>query len=125
MSHGALDLRRIQLTALGDLTCRPEAALQIHQIGATGVKAPTMLKPARPHYSIEAMDEKAQGVVLLRAVVAPDGSVSDTCIEKGLHRDLDLEAVAAARAWMFHPGMKDGVAVPIQVTIELSFTLRN
>ncbi len=125
VSHGALDLRRIQLTALGDLTCRPDAALGVTHIGDSGVKAPTILKQARPRYSVEAMDEKAQGFVLVKAVVAPDGSVSGTCIEKGLHRDLDLEAVAAARAWTFHPATKDGVAIPVQIKIELSFTLRN
>jgi outer membrane biosynthesis protein TonB len=37
---------------------------------------------------------------------------------------LDAQAVLAAKQWLFNPGMKDGVAVAVRVTIEMSFTLR-
>jgi outer membrane biosynthesis protein TonB len=34
------------------------------------------------------------------------------------------EAMKAARQWTFQPGMRQGEAVPVQVTIELAFSLR-
>jgi TonB family protein len=37
---------------------------------------------------------------------------------------LDQEAVKAARQWRFAPGRRQGQAVPVLVTIELTFTLR-
>jgi outer membrane biosynthesis protein TonB len=32
--------------------------------------------------------------------------------------------VKAAREWKFEPGKKDGKPVPVQVTLELTFTLK-
>ena len=37
---------------------------------------------------------------------------------------LDQEAIKAAKQWRFSPGMKQGVAVPVLVTISMGFTLR-
>jgi outer membrane biosynthesis protein TonB len=37
---------------------------------------------------------------------------------------LDQEAIKAARQWRFRPGRLMGEAVPVLVTIELTFTLR-
>ena len=37
---------------------------------------------------------------------------------------LDQEAIKAARQWRFAPGTRMGQAVPVQITIELTFTLR-
>ena len=34
------------------------------------------------------------------------------------------EAIKAARQWRFAPGTRMGQAVPVQITIELTFTLR-
>jgi TonB family protein len=37
---------------------------------------------------------------------------------------LDQQAVVAARKWRFAPGTRLGEAVPVLITIELTFTLR-
>jgi TonB family protein len=36
--------------------------------------------------------------------------------------DLDEAAVAAARRWRFEPAQKDGVSIPLIVTIDIAFT---
>jgi TonB family protein len=36
---------------------------------------------------------------------------------------LDEKAMQAIRTWKFEPGRKDGVAVAVQVSIEVSFRL--
>jgi protein TonB len=71
------------------------------------------------------MREGVEGQVLLQAVVATDGSVGDARVIRGLHRDLDAEAVNAMRRWRFEPGTLNGQPAPVLVTIELTFTLRN
>lgn len=42
---------------------------------------------------------------------------------RGLHRDLDAEAVNAMRRWRFEPGTLNGQPTPVLVTIELTFML--
>jgi protein TonB len=80
----------------------------------------------KPQYTPDAMRARVQGTVLLKAVVRPDGSVSDIEILRSLDSTfgLDQEAVKAARQWRFIPGRLRGEPVPVVVTIELTFTLR-
>ena len=42
---------------------------------------------------------------------------------KPLHPELDEEAIRTLRQWVFKPGTKDGVAVPVQIEVEMTFTL--
>ena len=37
---------------------------------------------------------------------------------------LDAQAVKAAKQWLFKPGMKAGKPVAVQISIELTFTLK-
>jgi TonB family protein len=86
---------------------------------------PRILAETKPQYTAQAMRDRAQGSVRMECVVLPDGTVGDVRINEGLHPDLDREAVRALRKWRFAPGTKDGVAVPVQVEVEMTFTLRN
>ena len=80
----------------------------------------------KPAYTSDAMRAKVQGTVLLQCVVRPDGTVGDVEIVKSLDPvfGLDQEAIKAAKQWLFRPGMRFGEAVPVLITIELTFTLR-
>ena len=91
-----------------------------------GVEIPRLLREVTPKYTAEAMRAKVQGIVLVEAVVLPDGSVGDVTIVRSLDRNfgLDDEAIKAAKQWRFQPGMRFGEPVAVLVTIELSFTLR-
>jgi TonB family protein len=64
--------------------------------------------------------------VLLECVVRPDGSVGDIQVVRSLDSTfgLDNQAIAAARQWRFAPGTRMGEPVSVQITIELTFTLR-
>jgi hypothetical protein len=37
---------------------------------------------------------------------------------------LDQQAVASAREWRFRPGTRLGEPVPVQVTLEIAFSIR-
>jgi len=97
----------------------------VYQPG-NGVSFPVKVKEVRPQYTSDAMRAKVQGVVLLQCVVRPDGTVGDVQVVRSLDRDfgLDQEAIKAAKQWLFKPGMRLGEPVSVQVTIELTFTLR-
>jgi periplasmic protein TonB len=45
-------------------------------------------------------------------------------VAQSLHPVLDEQAIAAARQWRFVPGTKDGKPVPVQVSLEMTFSLR-
>jgi protein TonB len=72
------------------------------------------------------MRARIQGAVLIECVVQPTGQCSDVHVIRSLDPTfgLDQEAIAAARQWRFAPGTLRGEAVPVLVTIELTFTLR-
>ncbi|MCU0252386.1 MAG: energy transducer TonB [Vicinamibacterales bacterium] len=89
-----------------------------------GVSAPILVKQVKPQYTAKAKDARVQGVVELACVVETDGRVGDVKVARSLDEDLDLEAVKAARQWRFEPGKKDGKAVRVQITLEMTFTLK-
>jgi TonB family protein len=89
------------------------------------VTAPRLLMEVKPQYTAQAMREKVQGRIRMACVVLQDGTVGDVRVNERLHPDLDREAVRTLRKWRFVPGMKDAVAVPVQVEVEMTFTLRS
>lgn len=80
----------------------------------------------RPRYTSEAMKAGVSGAVLLEAVVDAKGQVGEVRVTRSLDREfgLDDRAVAAVKQWRFAPARKDGVAVPVVVEIEMTFTVR-
>jgi len=61
--------------------------------------------------------------VLLRVVVGIDGKPQDIKVVHSIGMGLDENAVEAVRLWRFEPGTKDGKAVPVEVSAEVTFHL--
>lgn len=95
-------------------SCRPE------------VEQPTLTREVKPNYTSTAMAGKVQGLLLLEAVVLPNGTVGNVRIVRSLDREsgLDDEGIMAVRQWRFRPGKLRGQVVPMIVSIQLSFRLR-
>ncbi len=91
-----------------------------------GVSAPRLIREVQPAYTPGALRAQVQGLVVLRAVVLPDGSVGDVQILRSLDATfgLDAEALRTVRQWRFLPGLRLGQPVAVLVEIELQFTLR-
>ena len=91
-----------------------------------GVTIPKLLHSAGPNYTSEAMKAKIQGTVTLEVVIATDGSVRNPKVINSLDAvyGLDEEAIKCAKLWRFAPGTRDGVPVPVLVTIDMAFTLK-
>ena len=92
----------------------------------SGVTAPKVTKEVRVGYTPDAFRTKVEGSLALEAVVRTDGTVGDVRIVRSLDRryGLDDEAVKAMKQWLFKPGQKAGVAVPVIVEVEMTFTIR-
>ena len=108
---------------------RPAAAQSlpsgVYRAGDDGVTLPRAIRQVAPDYPIEAMRAGVHGVVRLEAIVGADGSVRDVRVVTPLDRTygLDAEAVRAAMAWRFEAGLKDGLPVPVALTIEMTFAI--
>jgi len=91
-----------------------------------GVVLPRVVKEAKPYYTAAAMQAKIQGTVWMHIVVLATGDVGDVVVTESLDKEygLDDAAVEAARQWKFEPGKKDGKPVPVEVTVEMTFTLK-
>ena len=90
------------------------------------VTAPRLLKSGRPNYPPEAMRAKIQGSVALEAVIQADGTVGEVRVKRSLDRKFGLDdaALKSLKDYRFAPGTRDGVPVPVLVSMEVSFALR-
>ena len=93
------------------------------QVGIDGVSAPIPIYSPEPAYSEEARKAKFGGIVNLWIVVDAQGIVHNVQVAKHLGMSLDEEAIKTVSTWKFKPAMRHGVAVPVQVLVEVSFRL--
>ncbi|MEZ5288273.1 MAG: energy transducer TonB, partial [Vicinamibacterales bacterium] len=67
------------------------------------------------------------GVVLLGVTVEADGSVGTVRVVRSADAEygLDAAAIDAVRQWVFEPGRRSGRPAPVEIEIEMAFTLRS
>ena len=128
VAAGAVALATLVTTSSMPLgaTLPPQPA-KIYKPGQdTGVTLPRVVREVKPEYTPAAMQAKIQGTVWLTAVVLASGDVGDVAVVKSLDTEhgLDQQAVDATRQWKFEPGTKEGKPVSVEVTIEMTFTLK-
>jgi len=87
------------------------------------VAAPTKVKDAKAQYTPEALAAHVQGVVFLEAIVGTSGRVDYVRVLRGIQL-LDQAAMDAVKEWEFTPTFRNGVAVPVMLTVQISFTLK-
>jgi len=99
----------------------------VYRAGDDGVTFPRAVRQVAPGYPVEAMRAGVHGVVRLEVIVDADGSVQDVRVVQSLDSNygLDAEAVRAAKTWRFEAGLKDGLPVPVALTIEMTFAISN
>ncbi len=85
-----------------------------------------MLKWIAEHlnYPAEAMEEGAQGRVMVQFVVTKDGSIGQVVVIRGRHPALDKEAIRVVKTLpKFIPGKMNGQAVNVWYTLPINFSL--
>ena len=88
-----------------------------------GVVTPVLIYEVKPSYTEDAMRDRVVGAVVMTCIVQLNGMCEGTQITKSLDPRLDQQAMNALRDWRFRPGEYRGRPVPVQVTVEMSFTL--
>ena len=86
------------------------------------VPSPEKIFDVPPIYPGVARTARLQGVVDVEIVVGPTGSVEQARVMHSVH-GLDDAALAAIKQWKYRPTVINGVAVPIQMTVRVSFKL--
>lgn len=86
------------------------------------IKAPTQTSKVQPVYPAEALAARVQGIVILEAIIGVDGSVTDTKVLRSVPL-LDQAAMNAVRQWRYTPTLLNGVAVPVIMTVTVTFNL--
>jgi len=86
------------------------------------IKQPTKTKDVRPTYPAIAQSARVQGVVIIEAVIGPNGRVQDAKVLRSIPL-LDQAALDAVRQWEFTPTLLNNVPVPVIMTVTVQFTL--
>jgi TonB family protein len=95
----------------------------IYKLGDIGVTAPVAKFTPEPDFSEEARKAKYQGVVVLAAVIGPDGKPRNIHVVRSLGMGLDEKAIERVRTWLFEPGKKNGTPVAVAMNLEVDFRL--
>jgi TonB family protein len=86
------------------------------------IKAPTQLTKVQPDYPPVALAARVQGIVILEALIGVDGGVVEAKVMRSVPL-LDQAAINAVRQWRYTPTLLNGVAVPVIMTVTVTFNL--
>jgi protein TonB len=99
-----------------------EPILEPVRVGGV-IKEPKKVRDVRPLYPQLALDARVQGVVIIEALVGPDGRVADAKVLRSVAM-LDDAALEAVRAWVYTPTLLNGMPTPLIMTVTVTFRLR-
>ena len=99
------------------------ATLQGPQRLHQGIQAPRKTVDVAPKYPTLARDSRVEGIVILDVIIDEHGSVTSTRVLKSVAL-LDQAAIDAVRQWRFTPARLNGEAIPIVMTVTVTFRLQ-
>jgi len=86
------------------------------------ISPPAKLHDVAPAYPPLARASRVEGIVIIEATISVAGRVQDAKVLRSIPL-LDAAALDAVRQWEYTPTLLNGVAVPVIVTVTVSFTL--
>jgi len=86
------------------------------------VRPPEKLHHVNPVYPPIALSARVKGIVILEALIGEDGRVRDVRVLRSTPL-LDRAAEDAVKQWRFRPTLLNDQAVPVLMTVTVSFTL--
>jgi TonB family protein len=106
-------------------TPQPNSAVDVSHLEHLGgkVSAPVPMNQVEAEFSDEAKSAKYQGVSIISVVVDAHGMPQDARVVRAVGMGLDQKALEAVGRYRFKPAMKDGVPVPVMITVEVNFRL--
>ena len=88
------------------------------------IRAPALLTRVEPDYPEAARKARAEGVVILEAVIGSDGAVEDIRLVRSAFPLLDDAARRAVARWRYRPATLNGRPVRVYLTVTVDFRLR-
>ncbi len=88
------------------------------------IREPRKTHQVAPRYPASAAAARRQGVVVLEMVISPTGCVGDMRVLQSAGLDLDFAAFNAVKEWRYTPTLLDGQAVPVTMTVTVTFKVR-
>lgn len=118
---GAEDIDRV-IAAPPIVATPPPVAQGPVRVGTHSIRTPVKTRDVRPVYPRMAQEARIEGVVIIEATIGETGQVSNARVLRGVPL-LEQAAIDAVRQWEFTPSMLNGVAVPVIMTVTVTFTL--
>lgn len=87
------------------------------------VRAPVLIQSIEPAYPEAARKARLEGTVILEAIIAAFGEVQEIRVLKSVHPLLDEAAERAVRQWRYRPATLNGRAVPVYLTVSVTFRI--
>lgn len=87
------------------------------------VQAPVLVSKVAPEYPDAARRTYRAGRVILRIVVARDGTVADSEVLQSAGPDLDDAARRAVARWRYQPGTLRGEPIAVYYTVSVDFSI--
>lgn len=87
------------------------------------IRPPTKIKDVKPIYPVIAQIAQVGGIVIVEAIIAPNGKVQDAKVLRS-HPLLEAAALDAVRQWEFTPTLLNGSPVSVVITVTVDFRLR-
>lgn len=103
----------------------PPPNQEVYQEGTAGLEMPVRLFGPQPTYPEVAIRAGIQGMVILRAIIHPDGSVEPIRVLRTPNPDIGFseEAVRVISTWRYRPGVMHGRPVAVEMTVTIDFSL--
>jgi protein TonB len=106
---------------IGNTAMIPKVAVQRIRI-SSGVTQGLKIRNVDPVYPPIAKAARAQGVVILQAIIGKDGSIQNLHVVSGSPL-LTQSALDAVKQWRYRPYILNGDPVEVETTVEVRFTL--
>ena len=106
-----------------DLSAPPPLAPETPRRPGGNIRAPERIRFVAPTYPPVAQAARVSGTVILEAVIDAHGIVQDVKVLRSVAL-LDRAAIEAVRQWRYSPTQLNGVAIPIVMSVTVTFTLK-
>jgi len=124
---GALALPIVELPAVANPTVPPATPVASEQGKPVHVEGdivpPQPIHKVSPVYPEDARKDKAEGTVILEAVIDTTGAVKNVKILQTPRDDFGKAAADAVRQWVFEPATLEGKPVEVIFTMTIRFAL--
>jgi TonB family protein len=100
---------------------RARALATAQKVGGQ-IRPPSKIKDVKPVYPAIAQSARVSGSVVIEATIDTDGKVINAKVLRSIPL-LDQAALDAVQQWEYTPTLRNGVPIPVIVTVTVNFTL--